>query len=255
MRIHTSAVLADLKTVKRQGECIAQAWKDQNRTPVDVMAIKRLGNTSAENQWGFVVLESIFSTYLCHYSFEGSGYGIRLVVTPENRLSIDSPSYLACPQKLLDLAKAENSYWRDGVRTYREALKEITPEALGNSATLFLMREYSQREYGEPFHVLQIEGSQWFGVDCYGRKRPLSLNLNTVLEHCPRLINQDALKAYDPAKLAHDCVDTGVLIYKECDDKVILLGRSMTKLEIANDRLSSVAGYHFELHGECPWAA
>jgi len=50
-------------------------------------------------------------------------------------------------------------------------------------------------------------------------------------------------------------VNTGVLIYKQQGDRVTLLGRPMTNLEIANDRLSQVPRYKFELHGDCPWAA
>lgn len=256
MRIHTTAVLADLKTVKQQGACIAQAWQQQNGIRVDVRAIKRVGNLSAENQWGFVVLESLFSTYLCHYTFEGSSYsGIRLIVTPERRLSMDYPSYLACPPKFLAMAEVENGYWRECVRTYREAVKQLTQESIGSSATVFLMKGYSQREYGEPFHVLQKDGAQWFGIDCYGEKRPVNLSLGVILEHCPRLIDVSAEKPMDPTILAPDCVDTGVLIYKEHDNRATLLGRPMTKLEIANDRLSKVPRRKFELHGECRWAA
>ena len=42
MRIHTSAALTDLRTVKRQGAYIAEAWRRQTGIDVNVVAIKRL---------------------------------------------------------------------------------------------------------------------------------------------------------------------------------------------------------------------
>ena len=45
---------------------------------------------------------------------------------------------------------------------------------------VFLLKGYSQREYGEPFHVLQKDGSQWFGIDCYRTKRPVNLCLGVI---------------------------------------------------------------------------
>ncbi|HDS1721600.1 hypothetical protein NPS53_08820 [Pseudomonas putida] len=256
MRIHTTASVTDLKTVKRQGAYIAEAWQRLNGVSVDVRAIKRIGKLDAENQWGFVVLESLFSTYLCHYSYEGGPLsGVRLVVTPERQMSLDNPNYLLCPAKLLAMAEVENSRWRESVRTYAAAVAEVTEESVGSQATLFLMKAYSQREYGEPFYVLQKDGSQWFGIDCYGRKRTVNLNLGIIHEHCPRMIDVNSQRPYDPGTLASDCVNTGVLIYKEQGNHVTLLGRPMTNLEVANDRLSKVPRFKFELHGDCPWAA
>lgn len=256
MRIYTTAAITDLKTVKKQGAFIADAWQRQNGIRVDVRAIKRIGNLSADNQWGFVILESLFSTHLCHYAYQGSSQsGVRLVVTPERNMSLDFPEYLACPDKFLAMAEVENTYWRECVRRYAAAVKEVTPETVGNSATVFLMKGYSQLDYSEPFHVLQVEGSQWYGIDCYGSKRPVNLSLGVVLEHCPRLIDVQAQKPFEAAILAPDCVDTGVLIYKEHDNRVTLLGRPMTNLEIAHDRLSKVPRFTFELHGDSLWAA
>lgn len=256
MRIHTSAATTVLKTVKSQGAFIAEAWQNQNGVPVEVRAIKRVANISPENQWGFIVLDSIFNTYLCHYTFErGTQSDVRLVVTPERDLSPDYPEYLACPGKLLAMADVANSYWRECVSTYAAAVKGITAEVVGESATVFLMLPYSQREYGEPFHVLRKEGDQWYGIDCYSRKRPVNLTLEAVHERCPALIDVNSQRSYDPGNLASDCVNTGLLIYKDQGHRVTLLGRPMTKLEIANDRLSQVPRRRFELHGECPWAA
>ena len=141
------------------------------------------------------------------------------------------------------------------MRTYAAGVKDLTTESIGNQATVFLLKAYSQRDYSEPFHVLQKDGSQWFGLDCYGRKRPVNIGLGVIHEHCPRLIEVTTQRPYDAKGLASDCVNTGVLIYKQQGDRVTLLGRPMTNLEIANDRLSQVPRYKFELHGDCPWAA
>jgi len=256
MRIHTSVALTDLRTVKRQGAYIAEAWRRQTGIDVNVVAIKRIGNITPQSQWGFVVLESLFSTYLCHYAYESGGHsGVRLVVTPERLMSLEYPNYLECPVKFLSIANVENSYWRDCVRTYAAGVKDLTTESIGNQATVFLLKAYSQRDYSEPFHVLQKDGSQWFGLDCYGRKRPVNIGLGVIHEHCPRLIEVTTQRPYDAKGLASDCVNSGVLIYKQQGDRVTLLGRPMTNLEIANDRLSQVPRYKFELHGDCPWAA
>jgi len=256
MRIYLTATITDLKTVKKQGAFIAEAWQRQNRVQVDVRAIKRIGNVTPEIQWGFIVLESMFGTYLCHYEYGGNVHdGIRLVVTPESLMSLDSPAYLACPERFLSMTEVENAYWRECVRCYSAAVKEVTSETVGDSATVFLLKGYSQREYGEPFHVLQKDGSQWFGIDCYRTKRPVNLCLGVIQEHCPSLINVQLQKPFESANLADDCVDTGVLIYKEHCNRVTLLGRPMTNHEIAQARLSMVPRVTFELHGECPWAA
>lgn len=256
MRIYATAAATDLKTVKQQGAAIATAWQDQNGLRVDVRAIKRLGNDSPERQWGFVVLESLFSTYLCHYAFEGySELGVRLHITPEQKLNTDNRQYLECPVKLLGLAEVENSHWRECVRTYAAAVREMTAESLVDQATVFILKGYSERQYSEPFHVLQLTGKQWYGIDCYAMKRPLSLGLSDIHAHCPRLIDVKAQRPMETALLASDCVDTGVLIYKEFGDRATLLGRPMTNEEITQDRLSRVPRAKFELHGDCPWAA
>ena len=83
----------------------------------------------------------------------------------------------------------------------------------------------------------------------------MNIGLGVIHEHCPRLIEVTTQRPYDAKGLASDCVNTGVLIYKQQGDRVTLLGRPMTNLEIANDRLSQVPRYKFELHGDCPWAA
>nr|CEK42371.1 hypothetical protein PQBR57_0418 [Pseudomonas fluorescens SBW25] len=256
MRIYATAATSDLKTVKKQGIAIATAWQEQNGLRVDVGAIKRLGNDCPERQWGFVVLESLFSTYLCHYAFEGfSERGVRLHVTPEQKLNTDNRQYLECPEKLLGLAEVENSHWRECVRTYSEAIRGMTPKSIGDQATVFILKGYSERQYSEPFHVLQLTGKQWFGIDCYAMKRPLSLSLIDIHAHCPQLIDVKALRPMESALLASDCVDTGLLIYKKFGDRATLLGRPMTNEEITQDRLSRVPRVKFELHGDCPWAA
>ena len=45
MRIHTSAALTDLRTVKRQGAYIAEAWRRQTGIDVNVVAIKPVSYT------------------------------------------------------------------------------------------------------------------------------------------------------------------------------------------------------------------
>lgn len=256
MRIYATAAATVLKTVKQQGAAIATAWQEQNGICVDVLAIKRIGNDSLERQWGFVVLESLFSTYLCHYAFEGySERGVRLHVSPEQKLNADNRQYLECPEKLLGMATVENAHWRECVRTYAAAVKEMTAESITDQDTVFLLKGYSERQYSEPFHVLQRTGNQWYGIDCYAMKRPVSIGLSDLHSHCPRLIDVQAQRPMEPFHLASDCVNTGVLIYKDCGDRATLLGRPMKNEEIVNDRLSRVPRFQFELHGDCPWAA
>lgn len=256
MRIYTTAAATCLKTVKQQGAAIASAWQDQYGIRVDVRAIKRIGNDSSERQWGFVVLESLFSTTVCHYGFEGSNErGVRLIITPERQMTAGNRQYLHCPEKLLALTEVENTHWRECVRTYAAAVKGITADTVGDEATVFLLKSYSERHYAEPFFVLQKSGSQWYGIDCYGIKRPVGIGLGDVHDHCPSLIDVEAQRPMEAANLAPDCVNTGVLIYKENGDKATLLGRPMTKAEIVQDRLSKVPRFKFEMHGECPWAA
>ncbi len=250
MRIYTSAQLHDLKTVKAQGLRIAQAWRDQCGQEVEVKAIKRTDAFAQDRQGGFVVLESLFSTYLCHYEFEG----LRLVITPEQQLSADHRCYLKCPARLLSLAAPTNSFWRECVRAYSSATKELTQDRLTGNVTLFLKRCYETREYGEPFFILQKKDGQWFGIDCYGERKAVHLGISDIHDHCPVLIDHASLRPMETNDLACDCVNTGELIYKESNGRAVLLGRPMTRAEIVRDRMSFVVPVKFDLHGGVAWA-
>lgn len=249
MRIYASANRHHVKTVKAQGQRVVDAWKEARALSVEVKAIKRIGNIAPDNQWGFVVLESLFSTYLCHYSYEGT----RLTVTPELLLDASHRNYLQCPGSLLAQAETENSRWRDCARTYMAAVKELTADRLAGNVTLFLKKRYETRQYGEPFYVLQKNEGEWFGINCYGERKYLRLSLSDIHDHCPALINVESLKAIDTNALSPECVNTGVLVYRESGDSASILGRPMTRPDIVYASMGFMAPPKFELHGDCIW--
>ncbi|HEJ4407734.1 TPA: hypothetical protein SL557_000011 [Pseudomonas aeruginosa] len=250
MRIFTTAQPFDLKTVKAQGKRIAEAWRQDRGLNVEVKAIKRTEAIAADHQRGFVVLESLFSTYLCHYEFDGA----RLVVTPEQQLSAVSRSYLKCPASLISQSEPVNPFWRECVAIYAAATKELTKERLVGNVTLFLAIKYETREYGEPFFILQKDEGQWFGIDCYGARKPLSLGLDDIHEHCPRLVELRALKPMDTSELARDCIVAGGLIYKQSGERAIILGRPKTRAETIADSFTFMLPAAFDLHGDALWA-
>jgi hypothetical protein len=250
MRILTTAQLSDLKTVKAQGRRVAEAWQKDRGLTVEVKAIKRTESIADDRQRGFVVLESLFDTYLCHYEFEAD----RLVVTPESHLSAANLSYLKCPAGLLSQSTPANPFWRLCVSKYAAATKELTKERLAGSVALFLAIRYETREYGEPFYILQKDDEQWFGIDCYGERKPLRLSLDEIHSHCPCLIDVSTLKAMDSSELAPDCVVAGGLIYKDVGESAIVLGRPKTRAEKIADSFAFMLAPTFELHGESIWA-
>ncbi|WP_162962036.1 hypothetical protein [Pseudomonas aeruginosa] len=250
MRIFTTAQPSDVKTVKAQGRRIAEAWYQSRGLTVEVKAIKRTESIGTDRQCGFIVLESLFNTYLCHYQFEAD----RLEVTPEQQLSAVHRRYLKCPEALLSQSAPENPFWRLCVAKYAAATKELTREQLTGNAVLFLTIRYETREYGEPFYILQKDENQWFGIDCYGERKPLSLGLDDIHDHCPSLIDVDSLKPMDTSELSPDCVVAGGLIYKEVGESAIVLGRPKTRAEIIADSFAFMLAPTFELHGESIWA-
>lgn len=250
MRIYAQAEAKALRTVKLQGEWISRAWQEQRGLAVTVKGIKRTGNIRKDLQWGFVVLESIFNTYLCHYRFDGS----RIEVTEEASLSAFHRDYLQCPESLLALAPSDNDHWRDLNRTYLAATKELTKDRLAGNVQVFLKRAYETREYGEPFFVLQKRDGQWYGIDCYGQERPLSIGIADVHDHCPVLIDKQALKRMEAESLASDCINTSGIIYKQRGDYATLLGRAMSGAEIADARLSDAIYPVLSLDGNFAWS-
>lgn len=249
MRIFASAQPSDLKTIKAQGKRIAEAWQQDRGLRVEVKAIKRTEAIAADRQRGFIVLESLFNTYLCHYEFDGG----RLVVTPEQQLSTANRTYLKCPASLILQSEPANPFWRDCVAKYAAATKELTRERLAGNVTLFLAIKYETREYGEPFFILQKDEGQWFGIDCYGERKPLSVGLDVVHEHCPSLIDTHSLKPMDTSELAPDCIVAGGVIYKECGDRAIVLGRPKTRAETIADSFTFLLPPTFDLHGDGIW--
>lgn len=250
MRIYTTVLLQEIRTVKAQGLRIAQAWLDQYGQEVAVKAIKRTQLLSTDQQRGFVVLESLFSTYLCHYELDG----VRLTVTPEKLLNADHRSYLKCPVNLLAQAEPTNSYWRDCVQAYCAATKELTKDRLAGNVTLFLKKCFDTRQYSEPFFILQKTDGQWFGVDCYGDRKPLSIGIDDIHDHCPLLVDDASLRPMESCDLADDCVIAAGLIYKVSNSRGVLLGRCMTRAEIVRDRIRFVMPVKFDLHEGIAWA-
>ncbi|MFL1449278.1 hypothetical protein ACI77O_12855 [Pseudomonas tritici] len=250
MRFYTTATATDLKTVKAQGQCIAGAWYSERGLPVEVKAIKRVQKTTDQIQWGFVVLESIFDTYLCYYKFESGALSVR----HESVLNADKPEYLACPASLLKCAAPVNSFWRECSQTYTSASRLLTPDRLAGNITVFLLKPFEVRHYSEPFFVVQKSEGEWFGIDCYGDRKLLTLTHSDLIDHCPRLVDTESLRPMDSSALASDCVNTGVLIYKQDGDRAHLLGRSKTKAEIIGEQVITTPLPPFSLHGDyCFW--
>lgn len=250
MRIYAAAEENDLKTVKAQGERIASAWREKRGTFVQVKAIKRTGNPLKHRQWGFIVLESMFDTSVYHYQFSRGD----LTVTHESLLNTDFPEYLECPERFLSMAPCQNSLWRESVRTYQSAIRELTPERVTGDVTLFLKKSYETRQYGEPFFVIQRQGADWFGIDCYSERKFLSLSWADIHAHCPVLIDIPSQRAMDIDNLAPDCVNTGLLIYKQTGDHAVLLGRPKTRAELVREAVAWMNPISFSLHGDCVWS-
>lgn len=250
MRIYTSALPADLRTVKAQGQRIAKAWNTERGIQVDLKAIKRTRTLNAECQSGFVVLESIFDTYLCHYKFNAG----TLLITEESALTVDIVERLECPASLLAQATPLNAYWRECVQAYASACKQLTADRLAGNVTLFLLRAYETRQYSEPFFVVQKHDGEWFGIDCYGEKKYLGVSNSDLLEHCPKLIDLESQRPMDTSGLASDCVNTGVLIYKQDGSRAHLLGRPKTRAEVLAEQYIVLPLPRFDLHGEFAWA-
>jgi len=54
--------------------------------------------------------------------------------------------------------------------------------------------------------------------------------------------------------LASDCVNNGVLIYKEDGDRASLLGRPQSKAEMAEEHIAVIKLFKItDLHGPCAW--
>ena len=250
MRFYTTAESNDCKTVKAQGLRVALAWKEQTGIQVQVKSIKRIGNTAPHLQWGFIVLESIFGADLCFYKFDGATLSVR----DESSLVIDEPQHLQCPEPMLAKAETANGFWRECVRTYTTATRHLSSDRLAQNATLFLMKPYAVHQYSEPFFVLQKQAGEWFGIDCYGERKYLTPSICEIHEHCPVLIDLPTLRPMDVSGLASDCVNTGLVIYKEDGNRAHLLGRPKTRLEKLAECRSVMPRVRFDLHGEVSWA-
>ncbi|MCF5371912.1 hypothetical protein [Pseudomonas syringae] len=250
MSLYVSFVAHDIKTVKAQGARVASAWAEGQGIDVSVKAIKRTCDIKGGKQSGFVVLESLFETYLCFYSFRND----ILNVTHERFLSPSLVEYLECPLRFFSLARSENALWRECVGIYAAALKDLPADRLAGNVTLFLKLQYEVRQYGEPFFVLQRQDGDWFGIDCYGERKILALAISDIYAHCPTLIDVTSQRAVDTSNLAADCVNTGVLIFKQTRNHAVLLGRPKTRAEIVKDQFFVMPSNPFDLYGDCMWA-
>lgn len=251
MRIYAKAQTNKLRTVKSQGEHVAEAWGSQRgfHRPT-VKAIKRVGH--ADNlQWGFIVLETYCNSYLCHYLFNHD----RLEVTEEISLSADHRDYLQCPESLLAMTEIQNSRWRDLNRTYLKAAKDFTGPLIDKDIRLFLKKGYSTREYSEPFFVVAKESGYWYGFDCYGDKKHLRVTKGDILDHCPVVFDEAQLRPMEAEGLANDCIVSGGLVYKQDGDYAILLGRKQTTTEMVTSALQRALIPVRCLEPSLPWLA
>lgn len=251
MRIYSAAQSSDLRSVKRQGQKVAEVWQEQRGlSHVTVKAIKRVGGFGKDVQWGFVVLESIFDSYLCHYRFDRA----RLEITEESTLSAVCREYLQCPERLLALVESSNSRWRDLNRTYLKALDLMKTNRFSGDAKVFIKKPYETRQYSEPFFVLIKCSGQWFGIDCYDEKRPLNIGVTDVIDHCPVLVEEGALKPMPVDALAPDCVNVAGLIYKQDGEHATLLGRPEKPSDVATERLSHFMQPVMSLEPQFAWS-
>ncbi|KQW19696.1 MULTISPECIES: hypothetical protein [Pseudomonas] len=251
MRIYSTAQASDLLTVKRQGQKVAEAWMEQRGlSHVTVRAIKRVDGFGKHVQWGFVVLESIFDSYLCHYRFDRA----RLEITGEVTLSAVCREYLQCPDRLLALVESRNSRWRDLNRTYLEAVRLFKANVFAGDVKVFIKKPYENRQYSEPFFVLTKCSGQWFGIDCYDEKRPLNIGTKDVIDHCPILVDEGSLKPMAVHGLAPDCVNVAGVIYKQDGLHSTLLGRPEKPFDVVTERLSHFMQPVMSLEPEFAWS-
>ncbi len=248
MRTYASYEATDIRTVKAQGSAVVRTLRDQRGLHLDIIAIKR---TSEPGTWqrGFVVLQGYADAFLCYYSFDNGS----LRIISEESMDGSEAAQLGCPPKLLDLAEPANRAWRECVALYQQAKRELTSDKIVDGLCLFLKRPYSDRQLPEPISVLKRKANNWVGVDCYGEERYVQLYLDTVLAHCPIVLNGAELKAMDPDLLCSDASSTGEYIYKIQGDYAELLGRPMTPMERVAANPVVLAGTAFDFYSRPFW--
>ena len=241
MRFYGSYTSQDLKTVRAQGLRIAKLWSEQRTSEVWVKRIVRSATSSKTSPSGFVLLESIFDQYLCHYTFS---YGSEtLIVSSESSLDPSQEGHLECPAYLLKATPVVNSGWRGSVEAYKASLATITREIVQGDETIVLRHPLSGRQYAHDFVLLKMKDGDWYGVDEDGSLKYLSIDLSTIHQHGGRIIDLDQLSAIPDAEIDAASVMDGHFIYRLDQGVTHLLGRTQTRGERTQSALSTMPAF------------
>lgn len=227
MRIYATCTSSHLKTVKAQGERIRAVWQEQRGIEVQVKRITRSSGHTKHTQHGFVVLESIFEAFLCHYAFKRD----TLIITHERMIEADQECYLNCPANLLAMTEPSNPYWRARVSTYKSSVKSLTREALEGGTVIALKHPLDGLQYCEEFVALEHDGGDWFGIEQDGKRSFLSIDLGTIHVHGGKIVDVPSLRSIDTASLEGGFVDNGTIIYRVRDGEAEVIGRPLTQAE------------------------
>lgn len=241
MRFYGSYTSHDLKTVRAQGLRIAKLWSEQRTSEVWVKRIVRSVASSKTSPSGFVILESIFEQYLCHYTFSSGSE--TLIVSSESSLNASQEGHLECPEYLLKATPVVNSGWRGSVEAYEGSVGTITRDIVQSDATIFLRHPLSGRQYAHEFVLLKVKDGDWYGVDEDGSLRYLSIDLSTIHQHGGRIIDPDQLSAIPNAQIVAGSVMDGQFIYRLDQGVTHLLGRTQTRGERTQSALSTMPAF------------
>lgn len=241
MRFYGSYTSQDLKTVRAQGLRIAKVWSEQRTSEVWVKRIVRSATSSKTSPSGFVILESIFEQYLCHYIFSSGSE--TLIVSSESSLDPNQEGHLECPAYLLQATPVVNNGWRGSAEAYKGSVGTITRDIVQGDETIFLRHPLSGRQYAHDFVFLKVKGGDWYGVDEDGTLRYLSIDLTTVHQHGGRIIDPDQLVAIPDAQIEIGAVMDGQFIYRLDHGVTHLLGRTQTRGERTQSALSTMPAF------------
>lgn len=243
MRFYGSYTSQDLKTVRAQGLRIAKLWSEQRTSEVWIKRIVRSATSSKTSPSGFVILESIFEQYLCHYTFSSGSE--TLIVSSESSLNANQEGHLECPAYLLQATPVVNSRWRGSVDAFRGSVGSITREIVHGDETIFLRHPLSGREYVHDFVVLKVKDGDWYGVDEDGTMRYLAIDLSTVHQHGGRIVDPHQLPAIPEGQIEAGSVLDGQFIYRLGHGVAHLLGRTQTRGERTQSALSTMPAFNW----------
>lgn len=245
MPIYSTYLRNDLKTLKAQGQRICEAWKERLVLDVTVKFIRRLrGGTDYQSQEGFVVVASIFDTYLCHYVFHNG----RLTITPESEINPTDSSTMDCQRNMLQAVPSTNALWRERVALFKTSQATLFRAPTLNPMLIALKFPIPSPQFDTPLKVLSYQGSvdDWFAVDASGRLTPISIARCTVYAHGGHEVDVASLPGVDPAELDGEVESIAGIFIKVVNGRTQVLGRSLTPGERTQRSMAEItpfAGY------------